>query len=143
MTHPCPNSALWLTLSRLVPLAAALAVTACGGGDDGAGLPQGSAASDASGKERLLALAPAGTADDHDEDDGDEPDCLSHTGATMNPTRHAALASAFSLVLTACGGGGSDPSAPPPPPSLPSLPSPPSSCPALGFLPRACSTPSR
>lgn len=49
----------------------------------------------------------------------------------MNPTRHAALASAFSLVLTACGGGGSDPSAPPPPPSLPS-PSPSPSLPPPG-----------
>lgn len=121
MKHrPCPPSVLWPTLSRLVPLAAALAVAACGGGDEAASLPQGSAASNASDRARLLALTSAGTADDHDEDDGDEPDCPANTGANMTPTRHAALASAFSLVLTACGGGSSDA----PAPTLPSPPSP-------------------
>jgi subtilisin family serine protease len=37
----------------------------------------------------------------------------------MRPTRHAALASVFALVLAACGGGGGDPPPPPPPPPGP------------------------
>lgn len=114
-------SAPWpATARRLLPWAAAVTLAACGGGDEPSKLM--AAGADAPRIAQALGAAPSRAVDRGDGDDPDTTDhpsdCSPDSGDAMTPTRHAALATAFAAVLTACGGGG-DPAPPLPPPPPP------------------------
>jgi Subtilase family len=102
----------------LLPWAASLLLTACGGGDDPSVDAQGVTAPTRQTAQALMGTGRSEDDDDRDDDaQGDPLSCPQSSGDAMSPTQRAALSAAFAATLAACGGGGdaTDPAPAPPP----------------------------